>query len=149
MLDDKQPEKIYYSIGEVAAMFDLTVSNVRYWENEFDVLMPKKNSRGDRFFTKKDIENIRIIKMLMKEKGFTIEGAKKQLRESRDQLATRTKLVDSLTEIREFLSQLKLQLDEVPSEKTISIEQELKVADVPVQNEFNFMSYEDENAIID
>lgn len=112
MLDEeKQPEKVYYTIGEVAAMFDLNVSNVRYWENEFDILMPKKNAKGDRFFTKKDVENIRIIKELIKERGYTIEGAKIKLRENRDELQERMKIVNSLENIKSFLTQMKLQLD--------------------------------------
>jgi len=113
MLDEeKQPEKVYYTIGEVAAMFDLNVSNVRYWENEFDILMPKKNAKGDRFFTKKDVENIRIIKELIKERGYTIEGAKIKLRENRDELQERMKIVNSLENIKSFLTQMKLQLDQ-------------------------------------
>lgn len=113
MLDEeKQPEKVYYTIGEVAEMFDLNVSNVRYWENEFDILMPKKNAKGDRFFTKKDVENIRIIKELIKERGYTIEGAKIKLRENRDELQERMKIVNSLENIKSFLTQMKLQLDQ-------------------------------------
>lgn len=112
MLDEeKQPEKVYYSIGEVAAMFDLNVSNVRYWENEFDILMPKKNAKGDRFFTKKDIGNIRIIKELIKERGYTIEGAKIKLRENRDELQERMKIIHSLENVKSFLNQMKFQLD--------------------------------------
>ncbi len=112
MLDEeKQTEKVYYTIGEVAAMFDLNVSNVRYWENEFDILMPKKNAKGDRFFTKKDISNIRIIKELIKERGYTIEGAKIKLRENRDELQERMKIIHSLENVKSFLTQMKSQLD--------------------------------------
>ncbi len=123
--EDKNPEKIYYTIGEVAAMFDLNVSNVRYWENEFNILMPKKNAKGDRFFTKKDIGNIRIIKELIKERGYTIEGAKIKLRENRDELQERMKMVNSLENVKSFLVQLKSQLENNPAEKSIaSVQQE-------------------------
>ena len=116
--EDKNPEKIYYSIGEVATMFDLNVSNVRYWENEFDILMPKKNQKGDRFFTKKDIANIRIIKELIKERGYTVEGAKIKLREKPDDLHQRMKMVNSLENVKLFLVQLKSQLENKPAENT-------------------------------
>lgn len=126
MLDEeKQPEKVYYSIGEVAAMFDLNVSNVRYWENEFDILMPKKNAKGDRFFTKKDIGNIRIIKELIKERGYTIEGAKIKLRENRDELQERMKIINSLENVKSFLNQMKFQLDNAGSDnKKIAVADE-------------------------
>ncbi|MEI7803115.1 MAG: MerR family transcriptional regulator [Bacteroidota bacterium] len=116
--EDKNPEKIYYTIGEVAAMFDLNVSNVRYWENEFDILMPKKNAKGDRFFTKKDIGNIRIIKELVKERGYTVEGAKIKLREKSDDLHQRMKMVNSLENVKSFLVQLKSQLENNSTEKS-------------------------------
>ncbi|GDX51952.1 hypothetical protein LBMAG27_09990 [Bacteroidota bacterium] len=126
MLDEeKKTEKVYYSIGEVAAMFDLNVSNVRYWENEFDILMPKKNAKGDRFFTKKDIGNIRIIKELIKERGYTIEGAKIKLRENRDELQERMKIINSLENVKSFLNQMKFQLDNAGSDnKKIAVADE-------------------------
>ena len=126
MLDEeKKTEKVYYSIGEVAAMFDLNVSNVRYCENEFDILMPKKNAKGDRFFTKKDIGNIRIIKELIKERGYTIEGAKIKLRENRDELQERMKIINSLENVKSFLNQMKFQLDNAGSDnKKIAVADE-------------------------
>ena len=110
--EEKHPEKVYYTIGEVATMFNLNVSNVRYWENEFDILMPKKNAKGDRFFTKKDVANIRIIKELIKERGYTVEGAKIKLRENKDELQERMKIIHSLENIKSFLTQMKLQLNQ-------------------------------------
>lgn len=104
-------EKIYYSTGEVAKMFDLTVSNVRFWEQEFDVLRPKKNSRGDRFFTKKDVEYFRLIYHLVKEKGYTLEGAKKKLQQNPDDEMDKLQLVTSLKEVRKFFSDLRNRLD--------------------------------------
>ena len=109
--DKEDSEKYYYAIGEVAKMFNITVSNVRFWENEFEVLRPKKNKKGDRFFTRKDIENLRLIYHLLKEKGYTIEGAKKKLQQKPDEQFDKLQIIDSLREIREFLLSLKNSLD--------------------------------------
>ncbi len=109
--EDKPIEKLYYSIGEVATMFNLTVSNIRFWETEFDVLMPKKNAKGDRFFTKKDIENLKLIHYLLKERGYTIEGARKKLREGGDEVRNRLEAVKSLEKIKSFLQTMKDELD--------------------------------------
>ena len=109
--EEVDTEKYYYAIGEVAKMFNITVSNVRFWESEFDVLRPKKNKKGDRFFTRKDIENLRLIYHLLKEKGYTIEGAKKKLQQKPDEQFDKVQIIDSLREIREFLLSLKNSLD--------------------------------------
>lgn len=109
--EDKPIEKVYYTIGEVAAMFDLTVSNIRFWETEFDILMPKKNARGDRFFTKKDIENLRMIYYLLKERGYTISGAKKKLKESKNEIQDRIDMIKNLEKIKSFLIEMKNELD--------------------------------------
>jgi DNA-binding transcriptional MerR regulator len=77
-------EKIYYSIGEVAAMFDVNASLIRFWEKEFPQLQPRKNSRGNRVYTKKEIELFARIHELVKERGYTLEGAKNALREKVD-----------------------------------------------------------------
>ena len=78
---EKKVEKLYYSIGEVAEMFKVNTSLIRFWEKEFDVIKPKKNKEGNRFFTKKDIDNLHLIYHLVKEKGMTLSGAKKKLKE--------------------------------------------------------------------
>jgi DNA-binding transcriptional MerR regulator len=78
MTEDSSSDKYYFSIGEVAKMFNLSISNIRFWEQEFEILRPKKNRKGDRFFTRQDIENLKIIHHLLKEKGYTIEGARKK-----------------------------------------------------------------------
>ena len=66
---EKQIEKLYYSIGEVSKMFNVNTSLIRFWEKEFDIIKPKKNKKGNRFFTKLDINNIQLIYHLVKEKG--------------------------------------------------------------------------------
>ena len=73
------PDKRYYKIGEVAKAFDVNTSLIRFWENEFEVLKPKKNKKGNRLFTPEDLENLKLIYFLVKEKGFTLEGAKKKI----------------------------------------------------------------------
>lgn len=104
-------EKHYFAIGEVAKMFNMTVSNIRFWENEFEVLKPKKNRKGDRFFTRQDLEYLKLIHHLLKEKGYTIEGAKKTLLQNPKKQLDKMELIRSLKEIREFLSSLKNNLD--------------------------------------
>jgi len=74
---------LYYTIGEVAEMFSVSTSLIRYWETEFPSLKPKKDRRGDRKFTKKDINQLERIYTLVKERGFTLEGAKKEIKENK------------------------------------------------------------------
>lgn len=103
---EKKIEKLYYSIGEVAAMFDVSNSLIRFWENEFDILQPRKNRKGDRLFTQDDIENLRIIFHLVKEQGFTLEGAKKKLKENKDEVSGNVQLYYKLESLKGFLEDL-------------------------------------------
>ena len=98
--------KSYYSIGEVAEMFDVTTSLVRFWETEFDILQPKKNRKGDRLFTPKDIENLKIIYNLVKEKGYTLKGAKEYLKSSPNKANAASDTKNLLLKLREFLVEL-------------------------------------------
>lgn len=100
-------EKLYYPIGEVADMFEVSTSLIRYWEKEFDILKPRKNRKGNRLFTKKDIENLKIIYHLVKEKGYTLEGAKQKLKENHEGISANQKIIDSLQKIKGFLIQVK------------------------------------------
>jgi DNA-binding transcriptional MerR regulator len=99
-------EKLYYSISEVARMFDVNTSLIRYWEKEFDCIKPVKNKKGNRQFTQSDIDNIRKIYHLTKECGFTLAGAKEQLKtaEIEDE---KLKALDTLAEIKAFLIDLR------------------------------------------
>lgn len=99
--------KLYYSIGEVAEMFDVNSSLVRYWEKEFDILKPKKNAKGNRLFTQKDVDNLKVIYHLVKERGFTLDGAKKKLRENKEDTIQNEEIVERLKEIRSFLVELR------------------------------------------
>lgn len=100
-------EKIYYSIGEVAKLFNVKTSLIRYWETEFSILKPRKNAKGDRMFRQKDMENFKLIFHLVKERGFTLEGAKKAIKNGNVQILENYKVIESLTRIRNFLSELK------------------------------------------
>jgi DNA-binding transcriptional MerR regulator len=104
---EKQVEKLYYSIGEVARMFDVNTSLIRFWEKEFDIIKPKKNKKGNRFFTKQDIHNLQLIYNLVKERGLTLAGAKKKLRENKDETSHNFEIIKSLSSIKELLLQIK------------------------------------------
>ena len=104
---EKKVEKLYYSIGEVSSMFNVNTSLIRFWEKEFDIIKPKKNKKGNRFFTLQDIENIKLIYHLVKERGMTLSGAKKKLRENRDDTMNNFEVVQTLTEIKKMLLELK------------------------------------------
>lgn len=99
-------EKLYYSIGEVARMFDVNTSLIRFWEKEFDIIKPKKNKKGNRLFTKKDIDNFHIIYHLVKEKGMTLKGAKKKMKENKEDTEHNFEIVRSLEQIKEMLTDL-------------------------------------------
>jgi DNA-binding transcriptional MerR regulator len=110
MEENPEPEndlKHYHSISEVASMFNISIATIRHWDTEFDVLKPKKNKKGDRFFTKRDLEFIKVIHHLLKEKGYTIEGAKRKMQLNPNQELGRVKAMDSLKEVRSFLISLK------------------------------------------
>lgn len=107
---EKEIRKLYYSIGEVAEMFDVSTSLVRYWEKEFDILKPRKNKKGNRMFTPEDIDNLKIIYHLLKERGFTIEGARKTLRTNKTGAVDNQKLIERLENVKDFLEKLKKRL---------------------------------------
>ncbi|MFT5166852.1 MAG: DNA-binding transcriptional MerR regulator [Saprospiraceae bacterium] len=99
--------KLYYTIGEVAKMFNVSKSLIRFWESEFDLLRPHKNSKGDRRFTKQNITEFDTIYHLVKERGFTLAGAKNELKSNKDYIIKRQKTLESLNKIRGFLVGLK------------------------------------------
>ncbi len=104
------PEKLYYSIGEVANAFNVNTSLIRFWEKEFDVLQPKKNAKGNRKFTPKDIKNLELIYHLVKERGFTLEGAKIHLKENKQKTLDRFEIIRKLETIKAELQKIKDQL---------------------------------------
>jgi DNA-binding transcriptional MerR regulator len=104
---EKEIEKLYYSIGEVAEQFNVAPSLIRFWESEFDLIKPKKNRKGNRQFTKEDIDSVRTIYHLVKEKGFTLQGAKEMLRNDNNSVKDKIELIDSLKSVRRFLVEMR------------------------------------------
>lgn len=107
---DMDLNKQYYGIGEVADMFHVNASLIRYWENEFDILKPKKNRKGDRLFRPEDIRNLQLIYHLLRERKYTLEGVRKKLKEERQAAVRQFEMVQSLQKIRKFLVTLKEQI---------------------------------------
>jgi DNA-binding transcriptional MerR regulator len=99
-------QKQYYSIGDVAAMFKENTSLIRYWENEFSILKPKKNKKGDRFFRPEDIKNLKMIYHLLRERKYTIEGAKEFIKNNKA-AGEKHEMIESLEKIKSFLIELK------------------------------------------
>jgi DNA-binding transcriptional MerR regulator len=103
-------EKLYFTIGEVAAAFDVNSSLIRFWEKEFDEIQPKKNAKGNRKFTRQDVKIIDLIYHLVKERGFTLEGAKTHLREGKKETLSKFELISKLKAIKSELISIKNQL---------------------------------------
>jgi len=99
-------QKQYYSIGDVAAMFKENTSLKRYWENEFSILKPKKNKKGDRFFRPEDVKNLKMIYHLLRERKYTIEGAKEFIKNNKA-AGEKHEMIESLEKIKSFLVELK------------------------------------------
>lgn len=105
--DEILNQKLYYTISEVAGWFKVNTSLIRYWENEFDILQPRKTRKGDRLFRVEDIKNLQLIYFLLRQRKFSIEGAKIYLKNNRKNLTIETQLIKSLTGFRSFLKDLK------------------------------------------
>ena len=102
-------KKVYYSIGDVSKMFNENASLIRYWENEFDILKPKKNAKGDRFFRPEDVKNLKLIHHLLRQRKYTIEGAKEFLKSNKT-AAEKFEMIRSLQKLKSFLNELKASL---------------------------------------
>ncbi len=109
-IDTQNLDKLYYTIGEVAEMFGVSRSLLRYWEHEFAYLTPRKNRKGDRLFTKENIQQIQIIYNLVKERGFTLEGAKQELKKEKSTLTEQADLMGKLKNIHQRLKDLEEKL---------------------------------------
>lgn len=115
-MSEEKYEKLYYRIGEVAEMFNVNTSLIRYWESEFSVLRPRKSTKGNRMFTQRDLRYLRMIYQLVKVQGYTLQGAKDALKKDFDQLERKTTVLMTLEKTKEFL----LQLDKELEKKTTS-----------------------------
>jgi len=105
--DETLKQKLYYPIREVAAFFNVNTSLIRMWETEFDILQPRKNRKGDRLFRFEDIKNLQIIYYLLRNKKFSLDGAKKYLKENKGKLDSNQQLLLSLKKIKNFLIDIK------------------------------------------
>ncbi len=106
----KKNNKLFYSIGETAKMFNVNVSLIRFWEKEFEIIKPKKNKKGNRLFTDKDIKNLGIIYNLVKERKYTLNGAKKKIKENKKNTVSNIEVINKLKNIQKFLNTLKEEL---------------------------------------
>ena len=107
-----ESSKLYYSISEVSAMFGVNASLIRFWEKEFDIIKPRKNAKGNRFFTQQDIDNIALIHHYVKERRLTLEGARQKIKENRNDTEHTFQIVQSLKKIRGMLLEMKENLEE-------------------------------------
>ena len=104
------PEKRYYTIGELAKAMEVNTSLIRFWEKEFDVLQPKKNAKGNRKFTAEDVKNLKLIYHLVKERGFTLDGAKTHLKDRKKKDNSNFDIIQKLESVRAELLKIKGQL---------------------------------------
>ncbi len=104
------PEKRYYKIGEVAKAFSVNTSLIRFWEKEFDIIKPKKNAKGNRLFTPDDVANFKLIYNLVKERGFTLDGAKQKLKENPEGVVNNHEIISRLEAVKAELNKIKNQL---------------------------------------
>ncbi|MBE7178317.1 MAG: MerR family transcriptional regulator [Mucilaginibacter polytrichastri] len=107
---EREINKLYYTMGEVSAMFDANASQIRFYEKQFDVLQPKKNAKGNRLFTPQDIENLKIIFDLLKNKGYTLQGAKDVLNKKGNEVRDKQQIIDSLERLKQFMLEVRDQL---------------------------------------
>jgi len=104
---EREINKLYYTMGEVTAMFGVNASQIRFYEREFDILQPKKNKKGNRLFTPEDITNLKIIFNLVKEKGYTLQGAREYLRSNKNEARENQRVIDSLQRLKAFLLEVR------------------------------------------
>ncbi len=110
MEENQSIDKLYFTMGEVNALLNLAPSLLRFWEKEFDVLDPKKNKKGNRLYTKSDIETIKLIHFLTKEQGHTLQGAKEKIKLHRKPVEKNMQVLESLKKVRQFLIEIREEL---------------------------------------
>lgn len=104
---EREINKLYYTMGEVTKMFGVNASQIRFYEREFDIIQPKKNKKGNRLFTQEDIANLKIIFNLVKEKGYTLQGAREYLRNNKNEAKENQRVIDSLERLKNFLIEVR------------------------------------------
>lgn len=115
MEDTDKSSKLYYTIGEVAEMFQESVPTIRFWENHFKILKPKKNKKGNRLFTPEDIKNLKVIVYLLRERGLTIKGANLEIMKNQDSIERNADLANRLRRIKSLLNEAYHALDDSPA----------------------------------
>ena len=106
-----ESSKLYYSISEVAPMFGVNASLIRFWEKEFDIIKPRKNAKGNRLFTQQDIDDIALIHHYVKERRLTLEGARQKIKQNREDAEHTFQIVQSLKKVRAMLLEIKENID--------------------------------------
>lgn len=104
---EREINKLYYTMGEVTTLFGVNASQIRFYEREFDIIQPKKNKKGNRLFTPDDIANLKIIFNLVKDKGYTLQGARDYLRNNKNEARENQRVVDSLERLKAFLLEVR------------------------------------------
>jgi DNA-binding transcriptional MerR regulator len=104
---EELPDKLYYTISEVSKYMDVAPSLLRYWESEFNTIKPRRNKKGTRFYTKSDIEQIKLIHLLVKEQGYTLAGAKDKLKADKFKTKKKVELKEGLEDLKDFLTQIR------------------------------------------
>lgn len=107
-------EKLFYKISEVAKLLNVSTSQVRFWENEFDVLKPERNKKGNRLFTKRDLDHLIMIHHLVKERGFTLQGARDKIRQNPEDVMNKSEVIQSLKKIYNTLVEIREEIDHLP-----------------------------------
>jgi DNA-binding transcriptional MerR regulator len=107
MIENLKPNKIYYSISELAKAYQVNSSLIRFWDKEFDILKPKKNTKGNRIFSQEDVKNFDLIYHLVKTRGFTLDGAKIHLKENSKKVLDKHEIIQKLNHIKKELIALK------------------------------------------
>lgn len=128
-MEPKPSRKLFFTMGEVTEMFDVKSSLIRYWEENFDTLRPRKNNKGNRMFTPKDIETLKLIYYLVREKGMTIAGANKYIKENRNSAERDVQILDHLARIRTELMAIRQEIADCESETQIIIPNVVAPAD--------------------
>ena len=106
----QETDKVYYTIGEVADMFNVNTSLIRFWEKEFDIIKPHKNKKGNRLFSKEDVDNFHMIYQLVKESGYTLQGAKERMKNNKDNTEKNFEIIKSMNKLKDFLLAIKEEL---------------------------------------
>lgn len=106
-LNKDKNQRLYFSISEVAQMFDINESTLRFWEKEFDIIQPRKTTKGTRFYKQEDIDAVRLVFHLVKERGMTLAGARQKLKDNRETTVRQEEIVNRLKQIKEELLSMK------------------------------------------